>query len=118
MSLTKIKPTGINETLDFLFDSITANSLTVTNTFNLSGSNIASESAEVYANAAYDQANTARIGELDGVANQIDQDLVQPRRIGVNRFRYSTVVDDVQSQTFLDGPAAHQRSHPGHNSTR
>ena len=52
---------------------------------------------------ADDEPDAALLGEFDGVAQQIDQNLAEPHRIGVDRFRDRPAVFDVERELFGDG---------------
>ena len=45
-------------------------------------------------------AHAAQLGELDGVAQQVDEDLAKARRIGMDRSRDRPAVLDLQGEAF------------------
>ena len=62
-----------------------------------------------------DDAHLAGLGELDGIAHQIDENLPQAGRIGEDGFGQRAVGLDGERQALSVGPSSHQRGHVGEN---
>ena len=56
----------------------------------------------------------ALLGELDGVANQVDEDLPQAHRVGLNRLRNRSGELNRERQALGVSADLHQRLHVGH----
>ncbi len=54
-------------------------------------------------------ADRAVFGELDGIANQVNQDLPQPSGIGLDRFGNGSFAFDSKRKVLAHGTQAHQR---------
>ena len=66
----------------------------------------------------YEQANRSSIGELDGVAQQVEQDLPQAGGVGLDRFRQQAGEVDLQRQGLVLGATPHQLHDPAHDLDR
>ncbi len=51
----------------------------------------------------------AALGELDGVPDQVDEDLPQPRRIGAHELGERSVLDEAEANAFLPRPQIERR---------
>jgi hypothetical protein len=53
--------------------------------------------------------DVAGIGELNGVPDEVDQDLAEPRRIDLDARGDGSIPVDAQGEALLDGAGAHER---------